>query len=39
MVSGWILQDNLEPFLTTLGWIVCYSFDDDDWQQIGVESP
>jgi hypothetical protein len=34
MVAGWILQDNLEPFLTTLSWVVGYSIDDDDWQAI-----
>src|SRR6478735_3511238 len=37
MVTGWILQDNLEPFLTTLGWIVGSSLDDDDWQAITTD--
>ena len=34
MVADWIWQDNLEPFLTTLSWIVGYTIDDDDWQAI-----
>ncbi len=34
MVAGWILRDNLEPFLTTLSWVVGYSIDDDDWHAI-----
>jgi len=34
MVDGSILQDNLEPFLTTLSWLVGYSIDEDDWQAI-----
>jgi hypothetical protein len=34
MVAGSILQDNLEPFLTTLSWLIGYSFDEDDWQVI-----
>ena len=34
MVADWIWQDNLEPFLTTLSWVVDYTIDDDDWQAI-----
>ena len=34
MVAGTILQENLEPFLTTLSWLIGYSIDDDDWQAI-----
>jgi hypothetical protein len=34
MVADWIWQDNLEPFLTTLGWVVGYSIDEDDSQAI-----
>jgi hypothetical protein len=34
MVSNWILRENLEPFLTTLGWVLGYSFDNDDWAAI-----
>jgi hypothetical protein len=34
MVAGTILQDNLEPFLTTLSWLIGYSIDEDDWQAI-----
>jgi hypothetical protein len=34
MVAGRILQENLEPFLTTLSWLIGYSIDDDDWQAI-----
>jgi hypothetical protein len=37
MVASWILQDNLEPFLTTLSWVVSYSIDDDDWQAIRTD--
>ncbi len=34
MVAGWIWQDNLEPFLTAISWVVSYSIDDEDWQAI-----
>jgi hypothetical protein len=34
MVSGWILEVNLRPFLTALGWFVGYDFDEDDWTAI-----
>jgi hypothetical protein len=34
MVSNWILRENLEPFLTALGWVVGYPFDKDDWAAI-----
>jgi hypothetical protein len=34
MVAGSILPDNLEPFLTSLSWLVGYSIDEDDWQAI-----
>jgi hypothetical protein len=34
MVKGQIWQRNLEAFLTTLGWIVCYSVDKDDLDMI-----
>lgn len=30
----WVYDDNLLPFLTTLGWIVSYAFDHDDWTAI-----
>jgi hypothetical protein len=36
MIADWVWQDNLEPFLTTLSWIVGYSIKDDDWQAIKV---
>jgi hypothetical protein len=31
---GTILQQNLQPFLTTLSWLIGYSLGDDDWQAI-----
>jgi hypothetical protein len=31
MITGWIFDGNLRPFLTVIGWIVGYSFDADDW--------
>jgi hypothetical protein len=34
MVAGSILQENLEPFLITLSWLIGYSLDEDDWQAI-----
>lgn len=34
MITGTILQDNLEPFLTTLSWLIGYSIDEGDWQAI-----
>ena len=34
MVANWILVENVDPFLTTLSWLVGYSIDDDDWQAI-----
>ena len=34
MVAGLILQGNLEPFLTTLSWLIGYSISEDDWQAI-----
>jgi hypothetical protein len=27
-------DDNLEPFLTAVGWVVGYRFDADDWQAV-----
>lgn len=30
----WVLEENLLPFLTTIGWIVGYTFDQDDWTAI-----
>jgi hypothetical protein len=30
----WVLEDNLRPFLTAVGWIVGYPFDPDDWTAI-----
>jgi hypothetical protein len=37
MVAGWILQNNLDPFLTALSWIVGYSIDDDEWETINTD--
>ncbi len=37
MVAGWILHDNLKPFLTTIGWVVGRSFNDDDLQSITTD--
>lgn len=34
MTSSWIFEDNLLPFLTALGWIVDYDFDDNDWTAV-----
>ena len=31
MAVGSILQDNLDPFLITLSWLVGYAIDADDW--------
>jgi hypothetical protein len=30
----WVLEDNLRPFLTVLGWLVGYTLDPDDWDAI-----
>lgn len=34
MVVDWIYRDNLRPFLTALGWVVGYNFDEVDWEAI-----
>ncbi len=34
MAADSILQDNLDPFLTTLSWLVGYTIGDDDWAAI-----
>jgi hypothetical protein len=34
MVTGTILQENLESFLTALSWLIGYSIDNDDWEAI-----
>jgi hypothetical protein len=34
MVVGTILQQNLQPCLTTLSWLIGYCLDGDDWQEI-----
>jgi hypothetical protein len=36
MVTDWIFDENLRPFLTALGWIVGYQFDNDDWEAISL---
>lgn len=37
MVAGQILGENLDPFITTLGWIIGYSLDKDDWERINTD--
>jgi hypothetical protein len=37
VVAGWIIQDNLDLFLTTLSWIVGYSIDSDEWEAINTD--
>src|SRR5262249_17910327 len=32
----WVFEDNLSPFLTSIGWIVGYTFDPDDWAAIST---
>ncbi len=27
----WIFEDNLKPFLISIGWFIEYEFDEDDW--------
>jgi hypothetical protein len=34
VVADWIIEENLRPFLTALGWFVGYDFDEDDWTAI-----
>lgn len=34
MIRDWLLMDNLQPFLTVLGWLVDYDFGPDDWTAI-----
>jgi hypothetical protein len=34
VVNGSIRQENLEPFVTTLSWLIGYTITDDDWQKI-----
>jgi hypothetical protein len=31
MLEVSFLEDNLLPFMTALGWLVAYQFDDGDW--------
>lgn len=33
-ISNWIYEENLHPFMTALGWICGYSFDEDDWTAV-----
>lgn len=33
-LKTWIYVDNLQPFLTVLGWLVKYEFDSMDWDAI-----
>jgi hypothetical protein len=37
MVAGQILNENLDPFVTTLGWIIGYSLDKDDWERVNTD--
>jgi hypothetical protein len=34
MAAGQILNENLNQFVTTLGWIIGYSLDEGDWARI-----
>ncbi len=36
MLTNWVFDENLRPFLASLGWFVGYDFDPDDWTAVGV---
>lgn len=40
MTTEWIFEDNLRPFLISLGWFVGHVFDESDWIAIrhGIEN-
>ncbi len=33
-MCDWVLDSNLRSYLTSLSWLVRYSFDDDDWTAV-----
>jgi len=35
-VKGWISEDNLEAFLTVIGWLAGCDFDPPDWDAISM---
>ena len=39
MMADWVYDENLRPFLLSLGWFVGYDLDVDDWTAIryGIE--
>lgn len=37
MVTGQILNVNLDQFVTTLSWIIGYTLDEDDWARINTD--
>lgn len=39
-LRNWVFRSNLREYLVSLGWLVRYSFDEDDWTavQLGVAS-
>jgi hypothetical protein len=34
MVTDWVFDSNLRPFLTVLGWVTGYAFDANDWEAV-----
>ena len=34
MVSDWVYESNLRPFLEAVSWLVGYGFDDLDWEAV-----
>ena len=36
MVSDWIWEENLRPFLEVTSWLAGYEFDDPDWDAVTV---
>jgi hypothetical protein len=40
MLVNWVFEENLRPFLLTLGWFVGHDLGEDDWTAIrhGIEA-
>ncbi|MDB6135964.1 MAG: hypothetical protein JWM59_4207 [Verrucomicrobiales bacterium] len=34
IIQNWIYEENLHPFMTALGWISGYHFDEDGWTAV-----
>ena len=34
MVTDWVYESNLRPFLEAVSWLVGYAFDDLDWEAV-----